>query len=375
MVGAHCFNSLLDRTDIDRWDTRQIAPDIRDSILARLRHAKAARTNDSYSSALRSYLRAAELVKYEPFPITQEKLTLYAAVAHSHFGVAARSIPSYISGIQHFAKLQNSDTLALVLSGNKQLDFNAGITAKQELPIGREMLGRLLETLDISTYNGALAASYMTISYAGWLRVNEVLETKADHDIKWGDVALSQDSDDFLIKINSSKTARFGPTEHVPFLATHNAICPSKHLIHYMHMLKPAQLAADCPVFINAKGHPFSSKQALLTVRAALAEIGEDPSLYGTHSFRIGAATDGALAGLSDQMIQRFGRWAPTSRVFQRYIRPSHAQLLHVARNAEITRLAKAAVCANPKSSIRAGTSHTPPPPRRVQFPLGTKKD
>ena len=373
-----------------------VAPDIRENILTRLRHAKAARTNDSYSSALRSYLRAATLVQFSPFPITPEKLTLYAAVAHSHLGVSARSIPSYISGIQHFAKLQNSDTLAMVLSGNKQLDFKAGIVAKQELPIGRELLARLISTLDLSTHNGALAAAYMSISYAGWLRVNEVVETKAEHDVKWGDIALSVDTDDFLININSSKTNRFGPTEKVPFLATHDATCPSKHLLHYMNRLHPDQLHAESPVFLNSKGRPFSSKAALATVRAALTEVGEDPSLYGTHSFRIGAATDGALAGLSDQMLRRFGRWAPTSRVFQRYVRPSNAQLIQVARNAEITRLARAAVSATPtdstanlnsscqvpttstaiqKSSMRAARSLANPPSRRVQFPLGTKKE
>ncbi|XP_073511592.1 basic phospholipase A2 sphenotoxin subunit B-like isoform X2 [Phyllobates terribilis] len=39
---------------------------------------------------------------------------------------------------------------------------------------------------------------------------------------------------------------------------------------------------------------------------------GNHPKDYGTHSFRIGAATEAARAGLSETEVQRIGRWRST---------------------------------------------------------------
>ena len=50
-----------------------------------------------------------------------------------------------------------------------------------------------------------------------------------------------------------------------------------------------------------------------------LAEAGLDVSGYSGHSFRIGAATSAAQAGLGDALIKTLGRWE--SAAYQRYIR------------------------------------------------------
>ena len=53
--------------------------------------------------------------------------------------------------------------------------------------------------------------------------------------------------------------------------------------------------------------------------REALTAIGLDPAQYVGHSFRIGAATTGAAAGIEDSTIQALGRWS--SSAFLSYIR------------------------------------------------------
>lgn len=48
--------------------------------------------------------------------------------------------------------------------------------------------------------------------------------------------------------------------------------------------------------------------------------VGESPSDYGIHSFRIGAATEAVRAGLLEGDIMRIGRWQ--SRCYVEYVHP-----------------------------------------------------
>ncbi|CAH2330134.1 micronuclear linker histone poly -like, partial [Pelobates cultripes] len=64
----------------------------------------------------------------------------------------------------------------------------------------------------------------------------------------------------------------------------------------------------------------LSKFQFLRVFRKALARLGVDPGQFGTHSFRIGAATEAARLGLGDEWVKRIGRWG--SLRFRSYIRP-----------------------------------------------------
>ena len=54
-------------------------------------------------------------------------------------------------------------------------------------------------------------------------------------------------------------------------------------------------------------------------VREALTELGFNPEEFAGHSFRIGAATAAAQAGIEDSVIRAIGRWK--SDAFLRYVR------------------------------------------------------
>ena len=74
---------------------------------------------------------------------------------------------------------------------------------------------------------------------------------------------------------------------------------------------------------------PLSKSKFIEAVREALTTAELPAKDYAGHSFRIGAATTAAAAGLQDSTIQTLGRWKSSS--YQLYIRTSPQQLATVS--------------------------------------------
>ena len=82
------------------------------------------------------------------------------------------------------------------------------------------------------------------------------------------------------------------------------------------------------PIFRNSRGHPLTKAAFVCAIRRALAELGLPAKQFAGHSFRIGAATAAAQAGLEDSTIQALGRWS--SAAFLLYIHTRREQLSHL---------------------------------------------
>ena len=94
------------------------------------------------------------------------------------------------------------------------------------------------------------------------------------------------------------------------------------------------------PLFIWYSGHYLTREACIL--KELVGAAGWNPSLFSSHSFRIGAATTAAATGLPDWLIQSLGRWE--SDCYLRYIRTPPAPL----EDAAIT-MARAARISFPK--------------------------
>ena len=76
------------------------------------------------------------------------------------------------------------------------------------------------------------------------------------------------------------------------------------------------------PLFAHQDGRPLSCPGLVRAVRSALGSAlvsaGVDTSRYSYsgHSFRIGAATTAAQAGLQGSLIQTLGRWKSSAFLF-----------------------------------------------------------
>jgi hypothetical protein len=97
---------------------------------------------------------------------------------------------------------------------------------------------------------------------------------------------------------------------------------------HYLAML-PAR-SADSVAFTDLDGRtPYTYAQALDDTRFFCAGLGIPVDELGTHSFRIGLATEAGRLGLPDHLIKTLGRWESDS--FLVYIRMDPFELAYLA--------------------------------------------
>ena len=124
-----------------------------------------------------------------------------------------------------------------------------------------------------------------------------------------------------LLHLRHSKTDHFGKWVTIVMGWTDSFLCPVASVLSFIARHHPS----PCPLFMFKDDHPLSRDVFIGKVKMALTQAGINTSQYSGHSFRIGAATAAAKAGIGDAVIQQLGRWK--SSAYTRYIRPPHGDL------------------------------------------------
>ena len=89
----------------------------------------------------------------------------------------------------------------------------------------------------------------------------------------------------------------------------------------------PESQAARTPLFRDPRtGQAFTTRQTRAVVKGLMAAVGEDPSLYGAHSLRIGGATAALARHVPEVVIRAMGRWS--SDIYRVYCRASDEAVL-----------------------------------------------
>ena len=143
--------------------------------------------------------------------------------------------------------------------------------------------------------------------------------------LSWGDVTV--DSPTVIrVFLKRSKCDQFGKGVGIYIGRTDDELCPVAAILAYM-----VKRGDDPGAFFRFKdGSPLTKARFVSYVRDALARAGVAYQKYSGHSFRIGAATAAASAGIEDSTIQALGRW--NSSAFLSYIRTSRDQLASFSR-------------------------------------------
>ena len=298
-------------------------------------------TTRTYDSRKRRFLRFCQEAGLTPLPLSEDIFCLF--VAHlSQENLQFASIWTYLSAIRHLqitASLSDPFThnafprLSYVLQGVRR---TRAPHPERRLPITPQILSLLHNTWagpHPPTYESRLHWAACCLGFFGFLRVGEFTARNSSAPPNPGIIEIQDisrapgDTPQYLcIHLRVLKTDPFGRGVHIYLGRTNAIICPVAAILSFL-VVRPSHLSG--PLLQFADGTTLTRSFLITAVKRALSTAGIDPSRYSGHSFRIGAATSAALAGLPDHTINMLGRWE--SSAYALYIRTPAHQLASIS--------------------------------------------
>ena len=250
-----------------------------------------------------------------PFPASSLTLEYFCVQASQQ--VSYKTLKVYLSGI-HLAHIErglpdptDSHSLHLVCRGIRR---QQGDSQRTRLPITINILRLLKEQLRFCTrytpLEKRLLWAVFTLAFYGFFRASELLSN-----LTWSHITLF--SNQMSITLYQSKTDPFRRGQTVHIFANGSSTCPIKAMVCYCNLL--GKRNANGSVFKAGKFDPLTQKKLNDMLRYLLQQGGINQSNYASHSFRIGAATTAAAAGIPAWLIKTLGRW--NSNAYLAYIR------------------------------------------------------
>ena len=318
-------------------------------------------TNRVYKSAVNRF--SAFCAKYKvthPFPVDELLLCRFIA-SLAREGLSPATIKTYLAGVRHAQIMRglpepkqtgSMARLKLVQAGVARDRLNRGISSTdRRLPITARVLSGLISHWATPTeasfdpaivFDNTMLKAAATLCFFGFFRSGEITvpSTSAFEErrhLAWGDIAVDQASPPAVVRVHlkRSKCDQLGHGVDVFVGRTGTALCPVTAILAYVKKRGPRPGS----FFRRHDGTPLTKAFFIAKVREALILLGLDPRQFAGHSFRIGAATSAAQAGLEDSIIQALGRWS--SSAFLRYVRMPKDHLATYSRQLAATNRAE----------------------------------
>jgi len=199
------------------------------------------------------------------------------------------------------------------------------------MPVTLEVLRRIVYRLRRATWlhhtNQLMIGAACSLAFFAFLRCGELTG------LEQSDVTIRGHPQKHLsVYLQASKTDPFRQGCQLSVGCTapaHASICAVRLVEAYRQAVVPTNAKND-PLFRFRNRTPLSRSSLTSTVQRLLKEDGcPHASAYKGHSFRSGAATTAASAGVPDWLIKVMGRWA--SDAYQTYIKTPQTTLLNVS--------------------------------------------
>ena len=181
----------------------------------------------------------------------------------------------------------------------------------------------LLKKGVFSPYTDKMMLSVCQMAFFAFLRCGEFTvrnKTCSNDCIFFKGLIISTDHSSYTLKLAKSKTDPFRLGVEIPVYNV-PPLYPVTSMIQYTQIRSVLFPISDAPLFLDFNGEILSREKFIEMLRHLLQILNLNEQKYCGHSFRIGAATSAASAGVQDHLIQTMGRWS--SNCYTRYIRTS----------------------------------------------------
>ena len=237
-----------------------------------------------------------------------------------------RCVPSGMS--PSMRSLSSLPRLKLLMAGIRRVRArNPMRPTRVRLPITLAALSAMKQLWERSiTHDILMMWAAATVCFFGFLRSGEItvplfsVFDPAVH-LTWGDVAFDNPTHHTSVRIELKdlSVTKLGQERTYISDALARRFAPSRQ---YWHILPPVRVPQ---VHFQGFSRPTIDKVILRQGGTYVRQLGFQADQFSGHSFRIGAATAAAQAGVEDSAIQALGRWS--SAAFLLYIRTPREQL------------------------------------------------
>lgn len=262
------------------------------------------------------------------WPVSNSHIVAYIAYL-SFLAAAPSTVSTYLSAIAYIHKINNwpDPTNSFIVKKMKEGFRRLEPHSDSRFPITFPILSRLVSILPsvcASMYEVVLFRTAFLLAFFAFLRVGEFTCSKKDlchtRALCIGDFSFTQDTTTKLnVLLRFSKTDQLGNASILTIEKHSEAnLCPVSAVRQFVSIRPPWQGL----FFRHYGGEPLTSQQFTQKLKVCVGILGLPQNRFSAHSFRIGAATSAAMAGMSDEQIKNMGRWQ--SAAFKLYIRPNH---------------------------------------------------
>ena len=254
------------------------------------------------------------------FPATTPPVVSF--VAHLfQLGYAPSSITTTLSAISYIHKIHEvaDPTAAFVIKKLLQGAAKLRPSIDSRAPITQSILYLLVRSAPNVTdcyYHNILISAMFLFAFHAFLRIGEIVVTSANQQNTVLQVhQVTINLTECVVVFYTYKHYQGPPVSLVISANESSEFCP----VRYMRLYLSLRGSAPGPLFILPGGSPVTRSFFSEHLNKSLNWAGLSTTIYKGHSFRIGRATSAAMMGVSDEDIQRMGRWK--SQAFKKYIR------------------------------------------------------
>lgn len=268
---------------------------------------------------------------------------LSSFAAYMARSVKPGTVASYIAAVRNLHlengmadPTANTQFLPRVMRGIKRALGTA--STRTRLPLTNSLIRKVVDQLltdpSIPPQDRKMLQAAVLLAFHGFLRCAEFVanehgpfDRRFDANCESVSILYRDGRPTMQFHVKRSKTDPYAKGMTIHIGPTVSPYCPVLAMVEYLSRSRPPPTQ---PLFQFVSGTPLSRSLLTSKVRSLLLAAGvPNAQDYSGHSFRIGAATTAAAAGLPDWQIRAMGRWQ--SDCVLRYIRTNASELLAVA--------------------------------------------